>query len=727
MVRKYKRKTDRANISQEDLSKAIREVISHKRKIRDAAAIYNINKSTLHFHVKKKRSINGPDSGHSSDFDEETNNFPSASKYASRQIFSATEESELESYLHKASAMNFGLTYKHARALAFQYAKKLSKNYPAVWDNSQMAGIEWMRSFMKRHPKLSYRKPENISIARMSGFNKTNVETFFRNYTEVMAKYSFSPDRIVNTDETGVSTVMQAPRIIAETGKKQVGQTVSSERGTLVTFCGIITATGVAIPPIYVFPRVRMKECYLYGSVPGATGYATKSGWMSSEVFVKLLEHIQKHMSSSRENPIMLLLDNHETHVSLDAINYCRANGIVMLSFPPHCTHRMQPLDIGVYGPFKARCKSSFNDYILSNPGKAITIYDIAKLTSQPYLLSFTPLNIINAFKKAGIWPVNRLAYDDTDFAGVLSYEQPSTSTQVQNEGDLPAASEEINHFLDLNLTQSSNLDLTQGSENLIPEEITIVEFMSHLMEEVLTNVFRKDLENSAKQSPRKLVNLNDIRPFPFLQPKQNNRRARKKGRSCIYTDTPEKDRIEAAEKEKQEKRAKSVKRRVYQSEDPKDVSKKPRKKPKKSSYTSSSSESDLETVSAVDKKRNIMNYSSDSDIDLQSEHDDINGLLDDEEVKVGDFVLVKFATKKKVLHFVGHVEELLGDYGELLVKFLRLKPNRGFYYPIQDDFSTITRADIVFKLPPPQESKGTSRQASYIKFQVSFFQYTIQ
>ncbi|XP_072401124.1 uncharacterized protein [Diabrotica undecimpunctata] len=247
-----------------------------------------------------------------------------------------------------------------------------------------------------------------------------------------MVNYKFPPDRIVNTDETGISTVMQAPRVISETGKKQMGQCFSLERGTLVTFCGIITATGITIPPLYVYPRVRMKDHLLYGIVPGAVGYATKSGWMSTAVFVKLLEHIHKHMPSTRENPVLLLVDNHETHVSLDAINYCREHGIVMLSFPPHCTHRMQPLDIGVYSPFKARCKSSFNDFILSNPGKAITIYDIASLTAQPYLLSFTPVNITKAFEKAGIWPVNSLNFDDSDFAGVLTY-GPSTSLRVEN------------------------------------------------------------------------------------------------------------------------------------------------------------------------------------------------------------------------------------------------------------------------------------------------------
>jgi hypothetical protein len=137
-----------------------------------------------------------------------------------------------------------------------------------------------MRSFVKRHPKLSYRKPENVSIGRIAGFTKNNVNIFFNNLATVLEKYKFAPDRIVNTDETGIPTVIQAPKVNCEKGKKQVSQCVSAERGTLVTFCGIVTATGSAIPPVYIFPRVRMKDHFLLGSVTGAKGYASKNGWI---------------------------------------------------------------------------------------------------------------------------------------------------------------------------------------------------------------------------------------------------------------------------------------------------------------------------------------------------------------------------------------------------------------------------------------------------------------
>lgn len=41
-------------------------------------------------------------------------------------------------------------------------------------------------------------------------------------------------------------------------------------------------------------------------------------------------------------------MDNHETHVSIQAITKAKENGIVLLTIPPHTSHKLQPLDMGV-------------------------------------------------------------------------------------------------------------------------------------------------------------------------------------------------------------------------------------------------------------------------------------------------------------------------------------------------------------------------------------------
>jgi hypothetical protein len=45
--------------------------------------------------------------------------------------------------------------------------------------------------------------------------------------------------------------------------------------------------------------------------------------------------HSYTHARPSLEKPVLLLLDNHGSHLSVERLNYAKANGILMLSFPP--------------------------------------------------------------------------------------------------------------------------------------------------------------------------------------------------------------------------------------------------------------------------------------------------------------------------------------------------------------------------------------------------------
>ncbi|KAJ8966394.1 hypothetical protein NQ314_003542 [Rhamnusium bicolor] len=96
-----------------------------------------------------------------------------------RQVFSVQEEIQLEEYLKVSSNINYGLTFCSCRTLAFKFANELKKKYPSSWDTNRMAGKEWMRLFMRRHPELAYRKPENTSLAGATAFNRHNVDQFF--------------------------------------------------------------------------------------------------------------------------------------------------------------------------------------------------------------------------------------------------------------------------------------------------------------------------------------------------------------------------------------------------------------------------------------------------------------------------------------------------------------------------------------------------------------------
>lgn len=89
----------------------------------------------------------------------------------------------------------------------------------------------------------------------------------------------------------------------------------------------------------------------------------------------------------------------YESHLSVNAIDFAKQNGIILLSFPPHCSHKMQPLDIRVYGPLKKFVNARMDSWMLNHPGKNISIYNIPSIIRDVLPATLTPSNITAGFK----------------------------------------------------------------------------------------------------------------------------------------------------------------------------------------------------------------------------------------------------------------------------------------------------------------------------------------
>jgi hypothetical protein len=235
-------------------------------------------------------------------------------------------------------------------------------------------------------------------------------------------------------DETGVTTVQAPDRVIALRGCKQIGKLVSAESGKSVTLVLAISATGNTVPPFFIFPRANFGAHFLNGAPAGSEGDANLTGWMKAEQFLKFVKHFISHVKHSKERPVVLLLDNHNSHLSIAALDHCKENGVTVLAFPHHCSHKLQPLDRSVSGPLKTYVNRAFDAWITNHPGQTMTIYDLTVIVNMSLNSAATPANIKAGFLATGIFPYNRDVFPNEEFLSyVTDRPTPTTDTAASN------------------------------------------------------------------------------------------------------------------------------------------------------------------------------------------------------------------------------------------------------------------------------------------------------
>ena len=117
--------------------------------------------------------------------------------------------------------------------------------------------------------------------------------------------------------------------------------------------------------------------------------------------FLEFLQHFVDNVKPSQEHPVLILLDSHHAHIAACILNYAKENGIVMLSFPTHCSHKLQLLDRSVFGPFKEYVASSQDNWMRNHPGVPVTIYHILGEVKEGWLNVVTPRNIAKEFERS--------------------------------------------------------------------------------------------------------------------------------------------------------------------------------------------------------------------------------------------------------------------------------------------------------------------------------------
>jgi hypothetical protein len=93
---------------------------------------------------------------------------------------------------------------------------------------------------------------------------------------------------------------------------------------------------------------------------------SSSSGWTNNNIGLAWLKEVFQRETRRQacSGYRLLLLDGHESHLTMDFINYCNDNKILLAVFLPHATHMLQPLDVGMFKPLSEAYSTELSKYL---------------------------------------------------------------------------------------------------------------------------------------------------------------------------------------------------------------------------------------------------------------------------------------------------------------------------------------------------------------------------
>lgn len=401
-----------ANYHENDVKEALTK-IRNGMKILQASKLYNIPRTTL----RNKLQGRAPET---------------SGRVGPECVLGNKIEQKLEDWILETCRMGFPvdkdcLTFSVKQLVE---AEKLPNPF-----HKNVPGRKWFDGFVRRHPRVAHKKSEHLCKARAILTERrirlwfSDISAQLRDKIEIFQ----DPRRIFNMDETAVYLSPSGGLVLAEKGK--AAYDVASNDKENVTTLFTVNAAGDFAPPLTLYKYERLPRiCIESASKQWGIG-KSENGWMTSEAFYEYFTNVFYPFveKSGIPLPIVVFLDGHVSHLSIDLSSFCREKQIEICCFPSHATHILQPLDVAVFFPLTKKWKSLVRNCRIKNEGGDLQKHDVPALLSELIQSKDFIETIRNGFRTCGLYPFDENAVNYSKC--VQESVQSNEASQLAKEG----------------------------------------------------------------------------------------------------------------------------------------------------------------------------------------------------------------------------------------------------------------------------------------------------
>ena len=134
---------------------------------------------------------------------------------------------------------------------------------------------------------------------------------------------------------------------------------------------------------------------------------STPTGWTNDNLGLEWLSIFDRETKGKAQRDWRLLIINgHGSHVNMRFIDYCNKHKILLVIYPPHSIHWLQPLDVSLFSPLATFYSQELNRFMMISEGYSrFTKRDFFRTFWIAWKKAMKPENIASGWKRTGIYP----------------------------------------------------------------------------------------------------------------------------------------------------------------------------------------------------------------------------------------------------------------------------------------------------------------------------------
>ena len=184
-----------------------------------------------------------------------------------------------------------------------------------------------------------------------------------------------------------------------------------------ITLLACICMDGTHLPPaiIYQAQTGNLQDSWLddYDPESQCAFFASSpNGWTNDKLGFHWLTRVfdvnTKLKARHARDPRLLFIDGHGSHINMKFLTWCEKNNVHVALYPPHSTHRLQPLDVSLFSPLANFYSQNLDNWILETSGlSSMSKREFWKLFYPAFKAAFSEENIESGFRKTGLRPLD--------------------------------------------------------------------------------------------------------------------------------------------------------------------------------------------------------------------------------------------------------------------------------------------------------------------------------